>query len=768
MAANKPESSPKAPRTRRRLKKDSEDLEIVEKTPAPDDAADVIFEEGDDAEAPKPRRKKAATRRRKVEPEAIAPSPAPIEDIEISFPEEVEAPAPIRAPRREMPRRLHAADEREREFDRDRELHREPRAEAHQAEPEIQPQRDEDGPRQSEPSNDEFGGPRRRAPRGRGRPNPLRDRAYNPEERVERFEQDDFHTKNDGSALEEVRDFDPVDDDFEPGDGPEGQGDQDGPDGDGEFGAPRRRRRRRRRRRGGRGEFIEGTNNNYGAAPNYQDGGQNFRGSNQQDNGPPPRGPNQYEGGGGYRPSNQNNQYESGQGYRGPSQYDSGPGYRGQNQQYDGGSNQRGPSQQGNNQRGEYNDRRDRRGPPGNRQPLGQSRRRERERPPQRTRSALPPGDVVEGEFDGVLELHPKGYGFLRDPKKNYVAQESDPFVPSSFIEKNLLREGVLLKAIVGSGIRNQGPRLKEIITVEGLSIEDYQKRKSFDELTAITPYRQIKLEIGPKPLTMRVMDLVTPVGKGQRALIVAPPRTGKTMLLQDIADSVSANHPEMHLMVLLIDERPEEVTEMRRKVKGEVIASSMDREVESHVRMSQLIIERGKRLAENGQDVFILMDSITRMARAFNKWSGGGSAHESRTMTGGLHVKALDIPKRLFGTARQFDEGGSLTIVATALIDTGSKMDEVIFQEFKGTGNMELVLSRDLADRRIWPAIDITRSGTRHEEKLYAPEILDSVVMLRRSLISLSPTEAMEHLTRTLDKFPTNREFLKKVQSLL
>jgi transcription termination factor Rho len=387
---------------------------------------------------------------------------------------------------------------------------------------------------------------------------------------------------------------------------------------------------------------------------------------------------------------------------------------------------------------------------------------------PSRVRSVLPSDEVVEGTIEAVLELHPKGYGFLRDPEKNYLAQESDPFVPSSFVERNRLREGVLIRGEVGPGVRNQGPRLKDIETVEGKSLEEFNAMKPFEDLTPITPFQPIKLETGPRPVTMRVMDLLTPVGKGQRALIVAPPRTGKTMLLQDIADAVSANHPDMHLMVLLIDERPEEVTEMRRRVRGEVIASSMDRDVESHVRMSQLMIERAKRMAEAGKDVFVLMDSITRMARAFNKWSGGGGARESRTMTGGLHVKALDIPKKLFGTARQFDEGGSLTIVATALIDTGSKMDEVIFQEFKGTGNMELVLSRDLADRRIWPAIDITRSGTRHEEKLFPPEEFESVVMLRRSLISLSPVEAMEQLTRTMDRFPTNKEFLSRVKAIL
>ena len=388
-----------------------------------------------------------------------------------------------------------------------------------------------------------------------------------------------------------------------------------------------------------------------------------------------------------------------------------------------------------------------------------------------RVRSVAPSTEVIEGTIDGVLELHPKGYGFLRNAEKGYVAQESDPFVPSSLVEKYRLREGVMIRGDVGPGVRNQGPRLKEVELIDSLTPEAYADVKNFDELTPITPHVHIQLETGPKPVTMRVMDMLTPVGKGQRALLVAPPRTGKTMLLQDIADSVSKNHPEMHLMVLLIDERPEEVTEMTRCVKGEVIASSMDRDVESHVRMSQLMIERAKRMAETGKDVFILMDSITRMARAFNKWAGGGGGGSSRhsgTMSGGLHVKALDIPKKLFGTARQFDEGGSITIVATALIETGGRMDDVIFQEFKGTGNMELVLSRDLADRRIWPAIDITRSGTRHEEKLFAEDALDSVIMLRRSLISLSPVEAMETLTRTLERFPTNAEFLTKVKAIL
>lgn len=371
---------------------------------------------------------------------------------------------------------------------------------------------------------------------------------------------------------------------------------------------------------------------------------------------------------------------------------------------------------------------------------------------------------TITGSVTGVLELHPKGYGFIRSPENNYASESTDAFVPSSLIEKHGLREGIMITGGVGPGSRGQGPRLKSIESIDGNTVEEYQKFKPFDSLTAINPHDQIRLEIGAKPLTMRVMDLLTPIAKGQRALLVAPPRTGKTMLLQEIANSVSTNHPEITLLVLLIDERPEEVTEMRRKVNGEVIASSMDRDVESHVRISQLIVERGKRLAESGKDVFILLDSITRTARAFNKWGG----NTGRTMTGGLDVKALDIPKKMFGTARCFDEGGSLTVVGTALIETGSRMDDVIFQEFKGTGNMEMVLNRKLADRRIWPAIDITMSGTRREELILPEELLEGVTLLRRSLVSLEPVEAMEQLIRTLERFPSNAEFLARIRSIV
>ena len=382
---------------------------------------------------------------------------------------------------------------------------------------------------------------------------------------------------------------------------------------------------------------------------------------------------------------------------------------------------------------------------------------------PPRQQSNEPRGPEVLIPVQGTLELHPKGYGFLRDAKAGYVSQEADAFVAGSLIEKYSLREGVHVTGECVSMGRGQGPRLKSVQTIEGRLPELYPAVKKFDDLTPINPFQQLRLETGPTPITMRVMDLLCPIGKGQRALLVAPPRSGKTMLLQEIADSISKNYPDIYLIVLLIDERPEEVTEMRRRVNGEVVASSLDREVENHVRVSQLVFEKAKRMAEAGRDVFLLLDSITRTARAFNKWTNTG-----RTGTGGLDVKAMDIPKKMFGMARQFDEGGSLTVVGTALIETGGRMDDAIFQEFKGTGNMEMVLSRELAERRIWPAIDIGKSGTRRDEKLFTPEVLEGVTRLRRSLISLAPVEAMEMLTKTLAKYPTNADFLAKICSIL
>ncbi len=361
---------------------------------------------------------------------------------------------------------------------------------------------------------------------------------------------------------------------------------------------------------------------------------------------------------------------------------------------------------------------------------------------------------------EGLLELHPNGYGFLRGAENNYDRVRSDPFVPGTMIEKYQLREGLLIKGVVQHARKQQGPRLKEIESIDGLLPDEFIDVKSFDSKTPINPENWLRLETGPEPISTRVMDLLTPLGKGQRALIVAPPRTGKTILLQQIANGVAANYPNIKLIVLLIDERPEEVTDMRRNVRGEVIASSLDQDVESHVRISQLVVERCRRLAEMGKDVFLLMDSITRLARAFNKWVG----NTGRTMSGGVDIKAMDVPKKLFATARVFEEGGSLTIVGTALIDTGSRMDELIFQEFKGTGNMELVLDRKLADRRVWPAIDISQSGTRREELLHDADTHHAVTMLRRTLSSMHHVDAMEQLTRQLGKFKTNAEFIKLI----
>jgi transcription termination factor Rho len=361
----------------------------------------------------------------------------------------------------------------------------------------------------------------------------------------------------------------------------------------------------------------------------------------------------------------------------------------------------------------------------------------------------------------GVLEMHPNGYGFLRNPATNFTRERTDPFVPGTMIEKYGLREGVLIGGLVQRHRRGQGPRLKEILDVDGIAPDDYLNVKTFDELTPITPREWLQLETGHHPITTRVMDLLTPLGKGQRALIVAPPRTGKTILIQHISNAVTTNYPEVAMMVLLVDERPEEVTDMNRLIKGEVFASSLDRDVESHVRLSQLVVERCKRLTEMGKDVFMLLDSITRLARAFNKWVG----NTGRTMSGGVDIKAMDVPKKLFATARAFEEGGSLTIVGTALIDTGSRMDDLIFQEFKGTGNMELVLDRKLSDRRIWPSIDIEQSGTRREEMLLPPETLHAATMLRRTLSSMHHVDAMEQLTMKLEKFKSNEEFISLIQ---
>jgi|SRR5579883_662450 len=374
----------------------------------------------------------------------------------------------------------------------------------------------------------------------------------------------------------------------------------------------------------------------------------------------------------------------------------------------------------------------------------------------------------------GVLEMHPKGYGFLRNPARHYAPTQQDAYVPGQLIDKYNLAEGVLLGGPLEPPRRGSGPRLAAVEQIEGGDPKLYRRRE-WDELTAVDPTKWIRLETGPEPLTTRVMDMFTPIGMGQRGLIVAPPRSGKTVLLSHIAQAVIANYPEMYLIVLLVDERPEEVTEMRRGLKGvqgesgpasprvEVVASSSDRDTANHIRIAELMVERAKRITEQGRDVFVLLDSLTRLARAYNKTAGSG-----RTMSGGVDSKALDVPKRLFGAARAFDEGGTLTILGTALIETGSRMDEVIFQEFKGTGNMELVLNRQLAERRIYPAIDLGASGTRKEERLLPPEMLEQITLLRRSLMSLKPVEAMEGLVKQLSKTKSNAEFLMTVSKFV
>lgn len=373
----------------------------------------------------------------------------------------------------------------------------------------------------------------------------------------------------------------------------------------------------------------------------------------------------------------------------------------------------------------------------------------------------------------GVLEMHPKGYGFLRSPARHYAPTQSDAYVGGQLVDRFRLAEGMHVSGPLEPPRRGvNGPRLATIELIEGSDPKQF-RRRAWEELTAVDPTKWIRLETGPEPLTTRVMDMFTPIGAGQRGLIVAPPRSGKTVLLQHIAQAVLQNHPAMHLMVLLVDERPEEVTDIRRTLRGdpatpanancEVVASSSDRDTASHIRLAGLVVERAKRLTEMGRDVLVLLDSLTRLARAHNKTAGSG-----RTMSGGVDAKALEVPKRLFGSARAFDEGGTLTILGTALIETGSRMDEVIFQEFKGTGNMELVLNRALAERRIYPAIDLGASGTRKEERLLPPEMLEQITLVRRNLMQMRPVEAMENLVARLSKTKTNAEFLMTMNKFL
>ena len=368
-----------------------------------------------------------------------------------------------------------------------------------------------------------------------------------------------------------------------------------------------------------------------------------------------------------------------------------------------------------------------------------------------------PKYEPVFGE--GLIEVSGKGFGFLRDPKRNYTQSPQDIFVTPEVVRKHALRDGLWIKGEIRRGSR--GPQLFKLTQINGENPDNYRNLPVFEELTSINPLERVRLETVPDRYTTRVMDLMTPIGKGQRGLIVAPPRTGKTTLLQHIANAVVKNHPEMKLIILLVDERPEEVTEIRRTVpQADIMASSNDSDIKSHTRIAQLAIERAKRLVEAGKDVFVLMDSLTRIGRAFNNAMSGGG----RTMSGGMDSRAMEIPRKLFAAARNTEEAGSLTIMATALIETGSKMDELIFQEFKGTGNMEMVLDRQISDQRIYPAIDIFKSGTRREELLLAVNDLEKINTIRRGLAGHRPPEAIERLLSFLKKFPTNAQMLREI----
>jgi transcription termination factor Rho len=403
-----------------------------------------------------------------------------------------------------------------------------------------------------------------------------------------------------------------------------------------------------------------------------------------------------------------------------------------------------------------------------------------------------------------VLEIVGDASGYLRQPQRNYRQSGEDVFVPRDLLSKlghaKTMQVGAGIEGCEIDGLalpsaypgrtpprgghpnhrqradrahggqrssRHRGgagaagstsPRLVEIGTINGLAPDDFAQRRSFNTLTSIAPFERIRLETDPQEISTRVIDILTPIGKGQRCLIVAPPRAGKTTLLQKIAAAITRNHPEIHLIVLLVDERPEEVTDMKRSVRGEVIASSSDDMARQHVSVARLVLERARRLVEVGGDAVILLDSLTRLARAHNTATPG----TGRTLSGGLDARTMEQPRRLFGAARKAEEGGSLTVIATALVDTGSRMDDVIFQEFKGTGNMELVLDRGLFEQRIYPAVDIARSGTRKEEKLFSSENMPRIHKLRRVLFEMKPRDAMSKLIEKLAKYPTNADFLK------
>ncbi|MDH4157899.1 MAG: transcription termination factor Rho [candidate division Zixibacteria bacterium] len=363
---------------------------------------------------------------------------------------------------------------------------------------------------------------------------------------------------------------------------------------------------------------------------------------------------------------------------------------------------------------------------------------------------------------EGVLEILDEGYGFLRSPDYNYLPGQDDIYVSPSQIKRFDLRTGDIISGQVRPPKDNE--RYFALLKIEAVNYDDPEVAKQkplFDNLTPLYPEEPFEMETNPEELTTRIIDLMCPIGKGQRALITSPPKAGKTIILQKIAQSITTNHPDVKLIVLLIDERPEEVTDMRRSVKGEVVSSTFDEPAERHVQVAKMVLEKAKRLTEHGHDVVILLDSVTRLARAHN----AVVPHSGKILSGGVDSNALHKPKRFFGAARNIEEGGSLSIIATALIETGSRMDEVIFEEFKGTGNMELVLDRRLADRRIFPAMDINRSSTRKEELLQSEETLTKIWILRKFLAEMNPIEAMEFLIDRLKKTKSNQKFLASMK---
>jgi transcription termination factor Rho len=366
----------------------------------------------------------------------------------------------------------------------------------------------------------------------------------------------------------------------------------------------------------------------------------------------------------------------------------------------------------------------------------------------------------------GVLEIQTQGYGFLRKPEFDFNPRPGDVYIPMGMVRRFSLMEGSWIEGGAGSSPNRPDQRaLRAVTKVDGVDPDspEAKTRIHFKSLTSLDPTEKFRLADGSKDPSLRLLDLLTPIGKGQRGLIVAPPRTGKTILLQKIAHAISVNHPETHLMVVLVDERPEESTDWKRTVRGEVLSSTSDLMASSHVNIAEIAIERAKRMVEMKRDVVILMDSLTRLGRAYNTQT----KNSGRTLSGGLDARTLEKPKAFFGAARNAEEGGSLTILATALIETGSRMDEVIFEEFKGTGNMELVLSRKLADQRVFPAIDFHLSGTRKEEKLLPANILKSVWTLRRVLQKVEPVEGMRILVKKLGETGTNEDFLKSFKAV-